>query len=434
VCVDSRRVQPGALFVALSGEKTDGHAYLREAFAAGAAGVLVRQAEKERALCAAREFLSGAGGAAGVVVLAADNTLAALQRLAAAYTARFSGVTRIAITGSSGKSTTKEICAAIFAGEKKITYNEGNLNSETGLPLSVFSLRKEHQAGIFEMGMNRAGEIAELAAVLRPQYALITNIGNAHCGALGGGVQAVAAEKKAVFSAFSGSETAFIPKNCPYGDFLAEGVNGKITRYDTADTFSGEIRGDGIYGSVIRWNGVTARLGLPGRHNVENALAALALAQACGLRDETIAAGLESVKPLFGRSELVEGRYTILRDCYNANPDSMERCLDFCDSLPSGRRVYVLGSMLELGGEAEAAHRALGTRLAASKADRLFLFGEETESAYQMLREAGAGERAYQTNNIEELVVRVKNVVREGDFILLKGSRGCALERVEQAL
>jgi UDP-N-acetylmuramoyl-tripeptide--D-alanyl-D-alanine ligase len=424
VSIDSREVERGALFVALPGENHDGHAFVGAAFRAGASGALV-----ERAKIGAFG-LEEAARLAGGTLLIADNTLAALQNLAAAYIGRFPNLLRIGITGSSGKTTTKELAAAMIGAERSVVFNGGNLNSDSGLPLSIFLVRSGHEVGIFEMGMNRKGEIAELASVLRPEIALVTNTGSAHIGIIGS-ERGIALEKKAVFSCFTGKELAILPEDGEFTALLAEGINGRTVYFgkNASKGFGGAVS-RGIYGSAIVWEGVSVDFALPGEHNVMNALAAAAAARAAGVSGGAIRRGLEAAKPLFGRGEIIEkGGVTLVRDCYNANPESMEKALSLCDEAEwAGRRVYVIGSMLELGGGSRAAHEALGARLAESKAGIIFLFGEETKHAWAKLRNA-KNKFVFHTNDIDELKLKIKDCAVKGSLILLKGSRGCALER-----
>ncbi|MDR0410079.1 MAG: UDP-N-acetylmuramoyl-tripeptide--D-alanyl-D-alanine ligase [Spirochaetaceae bacterium] len=423
VCADSRQVRPGALFVALGGERSDGHGFVRDALKAGAAGAIVEKSKLAAfglSDAARRDF----------VLLAACDSLAALQRLAAVYLDKFPNLLRIGITGSSGKTTTKELAAAMIGFERSVVFNEGNLNSDIGLPLSLFRVREGHEAGVFEMGMNRKGEIAELSAVLRPQIALITNAGSAHAGMLGG-EREVALQKMAVFSCFTGEELAVLPEEGAFADFLAEGVNGNIVRFGrTASTKFGGAESRGLSGSVLLWEGKAVNFALPGEYNVMNALAAAAVAEAAGVSGEAVRAALAAARPLPGRGELVVGGVTVVNDCYNANPDSMEKAISLCDGAAlRGRRVYVIASMLELGDDSERAHEKLGERLARSKADLIFLFGEETKAAREKLC-CAKDKFVFHTNDIEELKVKVRESAREGDTFLLKGSRTCALERI----
>ncbi|MDR1257070.1 MAG: UDP-N-acetylmuramoyl-tripeptide--D-alanyl-D-alanine ligase [Spirochaetaceae bacterium] len=433
VCIDSRQAAPGTLFFALPGEKNDGHAFVRDAFMAGAAGAVVERSKV--AVFAIAEAADEAARRTGTrpVLLAAsagEGQIALLQALAAAYIDRFPNLLRIGITGSSGKTTTKELAAAMIGAERNAVWNAGNLNSDSGLPLSLFSVCAGHDVGIFEMGMNRKGEIAELAAVLRPKIALVTNTGSAHAG-LVGGERGVAVEKKAIFSMFTGKESAILPETRAFDELLADGVNGNIVRFGkTASKKFGGAESKGLYGSAIVWNGVTVNFALPGAHNLMNALAAAAVAEAAGISDNAIRTGMASAKPLFGRGEIIAGDVTVVRDCYNANPDSMEQAVSLCDEADwNGRRVYVIGQMLELGGGSAAAHAALGERLAVSRADAVLLFGEEAEISYEKLRNMGS-KFVFHTNSIDELRLKLRDCVKKGDMVLLKGSRSCALERV----
>ncbi len=430
VCLDSRKCRAGSLFVCLEGETADGHAFAEAAFKAGASAALVRKAKLDADVFALKTFPEKYGA----VLFAVDDTLAALQDAARAYLAQFPRLLKIGVTGSSGKTTVKEIAASIFAHEKgadKVIVNKGNLNSETGLPLSVFEVRAEHEAGVFEMGMNRQGEIAELARVLNPHSALITNIGAAHIGMLGS-LENIAAEKKAAFSQFTGAETALIPDEDPFRDFLAQGVNGNVVFYPT-DCPSRDL---GLFGAEMRLeNGAAAvRLPLPGAHNIKNALAAAAICRAAGCGFESVKEGIESVKPLFGRGEILRSRVTVIQDCYNANPDSSAAAIALCDSAAwTGRRVYVIGAMLELGAFSDEAHARIGRLLASSRADFVFLFGAETSPAADILK-TSSHIPFFFTQNMQELQNEALRVIQVGDLVLLKGSRGCALERLTDGL
>jgi UDP-N-acetylmuramoyl-tripeptide--D-alanyl-D-alanine ligase len=424
VAIDSRKVLPGGLFVALPGSERDGHDFLPAAFEAGAAVALVCESRLAVARAAAER-----SGAAIVVV---PDTLKGLQDAAAGYLDRFPHLVRIGITGSTGKTTTKELTAAMIAKEKRVVMNVGNLNSETGLPLSVFSVRRDHEVGVFELGMNRRGEISELAAVLRPSVALITNIGTAHIGILGT-KDRIAEEKKAIFSFFSGTELGLVPEDDPYADMLAAGLRGTVRRYGARSlpSFGGAVS-RGLEGTEIVWGGVPAVFPLPGAHNLKNALAAAAIAEAVGVSAANVRSALQEAKALFGRAEIFRGDVTVVRDCYNANPESMEAAIEFCDSVEwPGRRVYVVGAMLELGDSAEAEHRRLGERLARSRADIVYLFGRETEAAAEAL---GRSKAAFRYDDMEALARAIGGVAGKGDLVLLKGSRGTALERLTDLL
>ena len=445
VSIDSRNTLPGALFVALKGAAHDGHRFVEAAFKAGASGAMVACSALENP-----EFgLTALAQRFNKVLIAVPDTLKGLQNAAAAYLKQFSNLLRVGITGSSGKTTTKEIAAAIIGQEKQVVMNKGNLNSETGLPLSVFDVRAHHEVGIFEAGMNRRGEIAELAAVLNPCVALITNVGSAHIGILGSR-EAIAEEKKKIFSEFTGSNIALIPEHDDYRDFLAEGVRGKVSFYgEKSFPGFGGMRNLGLDGTEILWDGQRIRFALPGRHIMGDVSAAIAIAREIPVSAEAIRKGLESVKPMFGRGEILRGRTTVIRDCINANPESLAGSIEFCESLDwPGRRVYVIGEMLELGENSRKAHERIGALLSKSKADMVYFYGKETAISAEVFNtavETGAvsgaeaaavknASRCFHTSDMEELSRSLDAYVRSGDLVLLKGSKGCALWKLSGIL
>jgi UDP-N-acetylmuramoyl-tripeptide--D-alanyl-D-alanine ligase len=427
VSIDSRTVRKGALFAALPGSSHDGHSFVEAAFTNGADAALADRQKIE-------QFdLVRIAKAQGKTLIIVDDTLRALQNAARVYLERFPRLKKIGITGSSGKTTTKEIAAAIIGAEKNTVTNPGNYNSETGLPLSVFAVRPCHEVGIFEMGMNRKGEIAELAAVLNPDIALITNVGSAHIGIIGS-LQAIALEKKNIFSRFTGTNVALIQEDTPFRELLAEGVKGRIALYgEKALADFGGARSLGLDGSEITWAGQRLRFALPGRHNLANALAAIAIAREVPVSDQAIRHGLESARSLFGRSEILHGRVTVIQDCYNSNPESVTEALEFCESLNwQGRLIYVIGDMLELGDHSPKAHEDLGRLLLESKADMVFLYGSETAATAPVLKNGPLS--FMHTRDMDELSRALDSYVRGGDLVLLKGSRGCALERLSAVL
>jgi UDP-N-acetylmuramoyl-tripeptide--D-alanyl-D-alanine ligase len=421
VTVDSRTAREGSLFVALPGSNCDGHSFAEAAFKNGACAALVECDKIET------HNLEKIAKSLGKTLVIVDNALEGLQKAAAAYLKKFPGLVRIAITGSSGKTTTKEIAAKIIGIEKCVVMNPGNYNSDIGLPLSVFNVRRCHEIAVFEAGMNRVGEIAELASVFYPDVALITNIGSAHIGILGS-KDSIALEKKNIFSQFNGKGVALIPADSPYRDYLAEGVRGRVSFYgEKSFAQLGGVKDLGLDGSEIIWDGKQARFALPGRFNLANAFAAIAIAQEIPVSAGAVRQGIEAVKPLSGRGEIIHGKATIIRDCYNSNPESLAGALEFCESLDwPGRRVYIIGEMLELGEDSKKAHEGMGRLLADSKADMVFLYGKETAAGLKALKSG----RFFHSCDINEMKAAVNEYVRDGDLVLLKGSRGCALERV----
>ena len=441
VVTDSRAVKAGSLFVPLVGTQQDGHVYIPDALTHGARAVFVADAEYRRNIA---RYTAMAQQHPAVLFIRVGHTLTALQRAARAYVAQFPTVQVIGITGSSGKKTTKELLAHILRQTYAVVANEGNLNSETGVPLSAFHITGAHEIGIFELGMNRAHEIEETAAIVRPTIGVVTNIGTAHIGQLGS-VQAIAAEKKHVFDYTAKTGAAFIPAAGSCSDFLAAGVGGHVYYFGrtvpTEKSGVALVADNGFAGTVFTVDGTVIRLPLPGRHNYDNALAAVAVARYMGVSPECIKRGLESFSPLPGRSELIRislrtgATVTVLKDCYNANPDSMACALQLCaEDQRVTQKIFVLGDMGELGAAAQSAHEAVGIHVAKINPALTFFLGDEMQCAAQ-----AASDRGY-TRGVsfpcidDETVIQTAAAIaaatRDGAMILVKGSRSGALERI----
>ncbi|TXT42204.1 MAG: UDP-N-acetylmuramoyl-tripeptide--D-alanyl-D-alanine ligase [Spirochaetes bacterium] len=444
VSLDSRDCGPGALFVALKGERADGHDFALKALENGATCVL---AEKDKAHLLLASIPPAMLKDACLVFL--DKSLEGLQRLAKEHVRRIKGLLRIGVTGSSGKTTTKECIGAVLRAaypSDTVAVGKGNLNSDSGLPLALFSLEPFHKAAVFEMGMNRRGEMDELARLFEPDIGVITNIGTAHIGLIGSRM-GIAEEKKKIFSRFTGTQKGFVWEDDDFKAFLSLGVKGSVQEFGPRSTqgFEG-ARSQGLAGWIISWKGLEIAFPLPGKHNLLDALAALSVAHELGLDPAKCALGLSSVKPLFGRSELFGGKISLFRDCYNANPDSMRAVLDLCDEVDwLGRKIYVLGGMRELGDKLSTEHVIMGERAARSDADALFFFGEEAGIAAQAAQKAlsaipldgnSSGKRPmiFHTSDIDALISRVAAFLREKDLVLVKASRGLALERLTETL
>jgi UDP-N-acetylmuramoyl-tripeptide--D-alanyl-D-alanine ligase len=327
----------------------------------------------------------------------------------------------------------------VLSQKYSVVTNEGNLNSETGLPLSVFKIRAEHEVGIFEMGMNRRGEISEIASVLFPSIAVITNIGTAHIGILGT-QDAIAEEKKQIFSNFSENCIGFVPENDKYASFLQKVKKGRIEKYGIKSNRKiREVSSSGLDGTTFEYDGVFIRFPVPGKHNFSNALAAISVAEYLHLSTAEIKKGLESVKTIFGRSQIYRGEKTLVHDCYNANPDSMEKAVEFAGSVKiSGKKIFVLGSMLELGEESCEAHKKAGLEAVKGGADMIVFVGKEMLAGYEAAKNCGQGTEnlrlEYFENHSDEDMKAVCKVITDfalpGDFILLKASHSIALDRL----
>lgn len=433
VQTDSRNVSQKTLFVPLIGEVQDGHKYVPQACEKGASVVFIAREsfEKDPGL-----FVETSQKNPSVYFIAVENTLTALQKAAGRYVEKFPSLIKVAVTGSSGKTTTKEITASILRQKYNVISNKGNFNSETGLPLSVFNIREEHELGLFEMGMNRENEIGEIAAVLKPQYAIVTNIGTAHIGNLGSRDN-IAKEKSKVFTYINSFGTGVIPKDDDYASFMADQIDGHVVYYgDACDENIKFIEDKGLDGTEFSIGQNKVTLSLPGKYNYKNALGAIALAKVLSLSDEQIAKGIETLEPMFGRSEVLHGKYTIVQDCYNANPDSMEKAIEFVGSVTgSAKKVFVLGDMLELGESSAKDHAAAGKLAAESNADLVIFVGDEMKAGYQAF---GAGNAKYFAGKSDETIAgvceEIKSFANEGDIILIKASRGMGLERITAIL
>ncbi|MGP1458009.1 MAG: UDP-N-acetylmuramoyl-tripeptide--D-alanyl-D-alanine ligase [Treponema sp.] len=441
VVTDSRFVSSGALFVPLIGEKQDGHAFIEQAIAKGASAVFVARAAYE---ADAKKYAAAAQTHSGTAFIVVENTLRALQNAAMRYVQKFPALIKVGVTGSSGKTTTKEMIVSVLSRKYKVIASEGNFNSETGLPLSVFKIRPEHEAGVFELGMNRANEIGEIAAVLKPRYAVITNIGTAHIGILGSR-ENIAAEKRKIFDYIPKDGAAFVPAGDDFADFLAQNVRGAVVKYGESveEKISGVrfVRDEGLNGTLFEVGGVLVRLPLPGVYNFRNALSAAALAKTLGLSASEIKEGLESLSCIAGRMETLDMRLkngaavTVIKDCYNANPESMRGAIDFAVSLKTaGKKIYALGDMLELGDSSKPEHAKIGALTADAKPYAAVFVGAEMSAAYKAACEEGCENVFYidsaSDGAIKLLSERLLSCADKGSVILLKASRGIALERV----
>lgn len=425
VVIDSRNVTENSLFIPLIGENQDGHTYVEKAVNSGATMVLVQESSVE-------EFRS-VYSAANAIIIIVKNTLTALQNAAAFYAKQFTNLKRIAITGSNGKTTAKECIASVLKQKYNVINTIGNLNSETGLPLSMFTIRKEHEVGVFEMGMNREGEISELANVFFPELAVITNIGTAHIGILGT-KDNIAEQKKQIFSNFTQDNVGFVFEDENYFDFLQKDVAGSIVAYGKKSNSNIQDVADyGIFGSKITYKNTEINFPLIGSYNVNNACAAIAIAEKLGLSEGEIKKGLESIEPLFGRGEILKGNPTIIQDCYNGSFESVSASVDFFANLEwDSKKIVILGDMLELGEQAIDLHSRLLDKVLASKFDEIICIGEtyssvlENNNTKNVLVKSTAKS---DDNSVLELIESLKDSVKSSDIILIKGSRGMKLER-----
>ena len=423
--IDSRSVPENALFVPLKGENTDGHRFLVAALKAGA----------KAAFCSEEAWASLQGELGlleGVAVVVVVDVLDSLTMFAAAHLDALSSTLRIGVTGSNGKTTTKELLAAALGVFGPTYATKGNFNSEIGLPLTALGMEKGYQFAVFEMGINHRGEMDSLAAVVRPLLSLVTNVGTAHIGIIGSQHE-IALEKKKIFSRSGSVAIAVLPSADRFLPVLQEGFDGTVRLFGRNQAGFRLIADHGLEGTEFEWKGTVYRLSLPGLHHVDNALAVIAALEALGLDPRKCVTALASVGASFGRGQVIRGEVDLLLDCYNANFDSMLGLFGLVKSLPrTGRTVLVLGSMKELGSETATLHRRLGEEAANLDVEAIFFYGAEAEVAYQGCVDGRFAGHLVWTNDFEELRSLLSDFVKPGDLVALKGSRSNELERLQE--
>jgi len=430
VSTDSRTAGPGDLFVALRGERFDGHAFVEQALSRGARGILVEQP-------VAPELLSR-HAAVGIRV---GDSLRALGDLAAGWRRKFSVPVGV-LTGSNGKTTTKEMTASILKRRFSCLSTPGNLNNRIGLPLTLLELGEKHQCVLLEMGMNEPGEIRVLTRMSAPQAGALLNVGPAHLGRFSS-LEAIAEAKAEMLEAMPPESVFVFNRDDPRVRAVAERWSGSRTGYGLeagSEVTAVDLREQGDrqgFRMVIRGESFPAEMAAPGRHNLLNALAAAALAAELGAGAEDIREGLRDFRGVSGRFLLQrrEG-FVLVDDSYNANPRSMQAALETFGRLSGGAdRLLVLGDMLELGGFSVEAHLELGRQAGRLRPRLLCLTGEFSRWVRQGAVEAGlASERVVFFDHPQALAASLLPQVRTGEWLLVKGSHGMALERVVQAL
>ena len=431
--VDSRLVEPGNLFVALPGESTDGHRFLSQAVAAGAAGLLVADGPQAAAGLAAAEARSGASDFA---VVAVPDPLLGLHAVAAAWRSRFSPLV-VGVTGSIAKTSTKEAISAVLSQRFETLKSEGNANNEIGLPLTVLRLGPQHEAAVLEMGMYVGGEIAQLAAIARPRIGVVTAVLGVHLSRIGS-IDAVERAKAELIEALPADGVAILNADDPRVERMRTRTAARTITYGfspAADVRAEDVASAGLEGMVFTLvtPAGSVRVTTPalGRHGVHNGLAAAAVGLASGLDLDLIVAGIRRGWQAPHRDQIVRiPGLTILDDTYNASPASMLAALELLSSLP-GRHVAVLGVMRELGELHDRGHREVGSA-AARIVDELVIVG--TEAGGIAAGAATLGDRVTLVPDRVAAVEVLRHRLRRGDVVLVKASRGAALESIVEIL
>lgn len=429
VSTDSRTISPGALFIALRGERFDGHDFAATAGGGPDVCVVVER-------CWLQEQAQTIPATVGVI--AVEDTLQALQQLAIFHRQRCR-MPVIGVTGSNGKSTTKEMIAGLLSTQRRVLKSRNSFNNHIGVPLSILDIRPEHEAVVLELGMNHAGEIRRLAQIARPDVSVITNVAAAHRGFFDS-LADIAAAKCEILEQMRPDQVAVVNADVPVLVTASRKFSVRLVTFgleQPALVTATDIR-LGSEGVSFRVNGTLAiQMPLLGRHNVANALAAIAVARQYGIADVQIQQALAHMKPLAMRLEqhIIRG-VLVIADCYNANPGSVAAAIDVLANWnTSGRRILCLADMRELGSHSALAHERIGALAASLKIDVLVAVGDEAMVSAGAAREGGMSRENIHTCATAEQAGQVlARLTRSGDTVLLKGSRSMHLEETLRLL
>ena len=418
VSKDTRSLQQGDLYVALKGENFDGHAFLKQAEDLGAAGALVSDVQSM-----------------ALPQIRVEDTRIALGDLASAWRDQFKGKL-VAITGSNGKTTVKEMCRAILleaVKDDQVLSTHGNLNNDIGMPMTLLSIRQQHDYAVIEMGANHVGEINYLTQIAKPDIAVITNAGPAHLEGFGS-LEKVAQAKSEIYGGLAENGVAVINLDDDYADYWRQVCKGKkiVTfsmKDQQADVYA-EVKTGANYKFKTMAGDVIVAMSVPGRHNVMNALASTAVALMLGVSLEKIASGLQSFSSVSGRLNLLKGvnGSSLIDDTYNANPLSLNAAIDVLMEM-GGDAYLILGDMAELGQSAQVLHFEAGQQAKRMGVKKLFAMGELSRNA---VKGFGEGAEFYEDRN--DLIKAVIENMSSSAIMLVKGSRSMAMEKVVDAL
>lgn len=417
--IDSRTVLPGELFFAVKGERLDGHDFVAQALEQGAAAAVVCGGQRARYL-------------AKGPLLEVGDTLVALQTLAACVR-RLWGKSVIGVTGSAGKTTTKEAITHLLSSRYRVLKSEGNFNNHFGMPLMILKLEPEHEMAVIEMGMSHAGEIAALARIAQPNTGVVTAVAPVHLESFAS-VADIARAKYELIAALPSNGTAVLNADDEYVSQFGRDFRGRVITFGlkpAADVSAANIESCGVQGSTFDLiaPGCIQPIELPlvGTHNIYNALAATAVALECGITPSEVASALATLQPSSKRGQILDIRgVTVVDDCYNSNPKALNFMVDALATMPAKRRIVVAGEMLELGPQAEQLHRQCGSHIAEAKIDQLI--GVRGMASAMVEEAAKAGVAAEFVATPEEAGAWLARETKPGDAVLLKASRGVKLE------
>jgi UDP-N-acetylmuramoyl-tripeptide--D-alanyl-D-alanine ligase len=418
--IDSRSLQPGELFFAFRGERLDGHDFVEAALVQGAVGAVVRKDQLARYPSKAK-------------LLATDDPLLALQHLAAAVR-RLWGRPLIAVTGSAGKTTTKEAIAHVLATRHRLLKSQGNLNNQFGMPLQLLKLQPEHELAVIEMGMSHAGEIAELARLAQPDCGVVTLVAPVHLEFFDS-IASIARAKYELIESLPADGIAVLNADDEYVSQFSRDFHGRVVTFGVhkpADVSARHVESRGPQGSafdiIIDGSQEHATLPLLGEHNIYNVLAAVAVGSQYGIPLRDAAESLATLSAGDKRGEILSyAGATIINDCYNSNPKALDSMVRSLAQMPAQRRIVVAGEMLELGPAAEAMHRESGRHITSCGID--VLLGVRGLAKAMVEGASAAGMRAEFVERPEDAGEWLRREIKAGDVVLLKASRGVRLER-----
>ena len=427
VSINSRTVSKGALFVCIKGERFDGHDFLADVIDKKVGGIILSNPEKLPV-------------ESGPFVIQVPDTLKALQDLAGFQRKRFP-LKVVAVTGTNGKSTTKEMIAAILATKFKTLKTQGNLNNHIGLPLTLLQREPSHEVGVLEMGMSAMGEIKRLAEIAQPDIGVITNISEGHLVQLKN-LKDIQSAKGELFDSLTEEGTAIVNADDPLVLELARSLRARTVTFgidQPADVRASEIESKDNLGFQFKVKlfdkTLSIRLPYLGYYNIYNTLAALATGYSLGIQEETMTRGLENYQHMSQRNEQLRHKgIDLINDAYNAHPRSMTEALKTLDNFKTrGRRIFVIGDMLELGDRSIPAHKNLGEEIAQSKANILVTVGKLASlSAKSAQTLAGEKIQILEFTDHQEAAEFLIQEARSGDCVMFKGSRGTAMEKILQ--
>lgn len=427
IVTDTRKIIPGCLFVALKGERFNGETFVEEALKLSANGVLV-----------SNEYEMPKTELGGTIIKASTDTQRAYQELAHFWRMKFD-IPVVCITGSNGKTTTKDLTASVLSAKFPVLKTQANYNNEIGLPMTLLNMNETHRAAVVEIGMRGLGQIKALAPIAAPTIGIITNVGETHMELLGS-MENIAKAKAELVEAIPSGGTVILNNDNAYTAAMKDKCNGgvKVITFgidNEADIKAFDLNG-GLNSTTFKCrlgaNGQVGEFTLPmvGRHNVSNALAAMAAGYALGMDASSIQQGLDGLEMTGMRFEAKRvGQYNFINDAYNASPMSMEAAINTLPEITKGRRIAVLGDMLELGDVSVAAHQKVGRQVAESGAVALVAFGPMGREIANGASEAGM-ENVFHVDSHEAAAAKLKELLEPEDTVLFKGSRGMKMEAI----